>query len=203
MKNKILIILAMGLASLIYVSNSYAQSNKKSDRFAWVNLGVGQYAVSGSTDRSATAFTAYDGLLTFGITFSQQLNNHLFSVRILNSKELNIIFEPDDPQVSFLDMGLLYGRCLKTNNLMTSISVGIGMVRFVDRGKLVSTRGGFSLGGNKYEKVVNKGIGIPLSGQIFIAAFDSFGIGLYAFANFNKYKSGSGFLLCLQFGRLR
>ncbi len=203
MKNKIFLIVLMGLSSLIYVSDSNAQNNKKSDRFAWVNLGVGQYAVSGSTDRSATAFTAYDGLLTFGITFSQQLNNHLFSVRILNSKELNIIFEPDDPQVSFLDMGVLYGRCLKMNNLRASASVGIGMVRFVDRGKLVSTRGGFSLGGNKYEKVVNKGIGIPLSGQIFIAAFDSFGIGLYAFANFNKYKSGSGFLLCLQFGRLR
>lgn len=193
----------MGLSNLIYVPNSNAQNNKKSDRFAWVNLGVGQYAVSGSTDRSAAAFTSYEGLATFGVTFSQQLNNHLFSARILNSWELAIIFEPDDPQVSFLDMGVLYGRSLKTDNFMTSVSVGIGMVRFVDRGKLLSTGGGFSLGGNKYEKIVNKGFGIPVSGQFFITRFDNIGFGLYAFANFNKYKSGSGFLLCLQFGRLR
>ena len=53
MKNKIFLIVLMGLSSLIYVPNSNAQNNKKSDRFAWVNLGVGQYAVSGSTDRSA------------------------------------------------------------------------------------------------------------------------------------------------------
>lgn len=43
MKNKILLIVLMGLSNLTFVSNSNAQNNKKSDRFAWVNLGVAKH----------------------------------------------------------------------------------------------------------------------------------------------------------------
>ncbi len=147
----------------------------------WFNVGLGA-STSG---------------LSLGGGFSHQVGSsgHI-SVRLTYNTELSLFVSPSK---NVLDFGVLSGWCAKMSNGFATISSGISLVDGVNRGELLSSEW-FS---SEYEKIHFSTIGIPFEGQLFWAASDEFGIGVYVFANINPEKSFYGAMVCIRAGQLK
>lgn len=171
------------IAHVLFSGATNAQNNPDSTHIPnyWFNVGLGA-STSG---------------ISLGTGFSHQVGSsgHI-SVRLTYNAELSLFVSPGK---SVLDFGILSGRCVKMSNGFATISTGISFVDGVNRGELLSSDW-FS---SEYEKIHFSTIGIPFEGQLFWAASDEFGIGVYVFANINPEKSFYGALVCIRVGQLK
>ena len=156
----------------------YAQSisnNSKAD-LGWLNAGIGG---------SSFGFSK-------GVSFSYQTGKHLISTRYTYNGVY--VFKA-------WEIGILYGRSLKTSLSLVSVSGGISIVGGIRRGKYLYTS--FWCHRRIYEKITFLTIGIPIVFQLFWTPASFFGIGIYGLVNLNPEESFYGALLCIQLGKLR
>lgn len=165
--------------TLISVSWCFGQSNNKTENdYAWVNLGIGFSAVTGSLGGSV------------GINCSYLKKHSIVSLRFVHSTELDLWGwgnAPTDAD-SNGELGLLYGFGVKRTFGFASMSTGISYVglKIYENGK----------------EIRHASVGLPIEIQLFLTA-NKIGVGIYGFANINSKSSFAGALICIQLGRLR
>lgn len=156
----------------------------ESERRSWLSAGV--VTLGGETP----FFSRYSEAAT--LAYHYQVNAHLFTLRALWTG--NLCFVCDDMNESW-DVALLYGRATRLEELHASLSVGAGV-----------------LGGDRTDRVVTgqvqmrniaTKVSAALQAQLFLTLNQSFGVGLYGFANLNSQRSFYGLTLNLQIGKLR
>ena len=166
--------------TLISVSLCFGQNNNKSGKnYAWVNLGIGLSAVTGSLGGSV------------GINCSYLKKHNIFSLRFVHNTELDLWGFGNHSLIgtdSNGELGLLYGFGAKRNFGFASMSTGVSYVglKIYENGKEM-----------RYATV-----GLPIELQLFLTA-NKIGFGIYGFANINSKSSFAGGLICIQLGRLR
>jgi hypothetical protein len=158
-------------------------STKIKDENFWLYAGKGSTSIS--SDLS---------LGSIGVTY--QNTKSIFSIRCTGN--LGTDWETS-PQVSFLDLGALYGRIKKGHWVNVSFSTGVSYVKGVYRGEYLGGAG-HTL---SYKGVPYSTFGVPLECQFYITPFFFLGIGVNVFANLNPDKSYTGFLICVKIGKVR
>ena len=88
---------------------------------------------------------------------------------------------------------LTIGRVLKSNNLFSSLSLGIAYIEGETWQKLEA----------EYESKNFKKIGLPISLKGFFVPFRYYGLGVDIYANINEAGSFYGIYFCHQFGLLK
>lgn len=205
MKNLIVLIFAIaGLLDFVPALSCYAKNNNPKNQYTWINVGLGTYNVSCRKENYS-----YNSLFTKGFTLSYQNSSHLFSFQVLNGSPVDMLdMFGSEPEISFLDVGILYGQCVRSSSAMLSISIGISKFHYVDCGELIkkTNPGSYPFGSwdtYEYDEIEYDGIGVPVVAQFFAIPSHFFAIGCCGFVNFNKFKSGPGLLFSIQFGELR
>lgn len=118
--------------------------------------------------------------------FSYQHGVHLLSLRVAGTTGL---FEE-----GFADVALLYGRSTRPRHSPYRAALGLG----------VGLAHGCA-GGAVFSSCVNQTtvVGLPLEAHLTWLPFESFGVGLYGFANFNRIRNIAGVTLGIQAGSVR
>ena len=151
----------------------------------WVNLGVG--AGSMNSDFS------------YEISFNYYLDNaHLISGRFAGIQQYTLVsLGGESTNENIYDLGLLYGRLIKSDFGYFSLSGGIGYVGGRKYTKATS------IYGTEYLEERISNIGLPFEAQLFFTPSDHFGLGFYGFSNFNLEKNFFCFGFTIQYGELR
>jgi hypothetical protein len=87
---------------------------------------------------------------------------------------------------------VLYGRYYKDNNIILSLSGGVGIINGIYRGK--------NIGGYEHEQIQISTIGISLVAQYAIFFKNHLGINVSAFTNINSKKILVGGMLGIHLG---
>jgi hypothetical protein len=176
MKKFIIIIL-----SLFSLSNIYCQeenNEKVVNHYYWANIGSG---ISYNYD--------WKPVLYFSMNYS--IDEILISSRYLNSSILS-------SNNSFSEeLSLLIGYLNKSENFITSASIGIGAV------KNNYVNDNISYYGNYKDEIEVWEIGLPMDLQASWIIFDKIGLGINIFANINSGTKYIGGAFCFQIGKLR
>ena len=170
----------------VFVSSTHAEIplNKPNDKHSWLTLGLGT---------SPEIFGLYGGLpVDIGIIFSFYRQNNIFSYRFINLYEFDMEYNSEN----IMDFSILYGRKKFFTDQAALVSAGFGP------GFITGHRHGKPLGCCLFEDILFNALGLSLEAQAFLTA-RRFGLGTYLFANFNTEWNVYGFLLCLQFGKIR
>lgn len=146
--------------------------NDQNSKTYWFELGLGSSYFGPLLSRK----------LNFGV------NNNLFSIRYLSAKEFQ--FDPagndyDEPQLKLNELSILYGRQIKSDIFVLSISGGIGYLDGILRGDHIAY--------NNYKKIVMPRFSIPLEASTRVNITDFFGFGASFVSNLNNKKN----LLCV------
>lgn len=150
--------------------------------------------VGAGVSRFNHKFGEYRNIPTLGANISiNNKNMLLLSLHFQYSTEIEIL-GPSPPE-SVWNLGLSFGKYIKKKQYFASISSGISILHFVQRGHIVEEQ----LFGDIYEKLIVYKIGIPITGQIFWTPTSFFGIGLNASININHKNTYYGSLLYFQF----
>jgi hypothetical protein len=118
--------------------------------------------------------------------FSFVYKANIFTIRYLSSDEFR--FNPgggpyDNPSLTILEKGLLYGRAYRKGYLLLSISAGIGYISGINRGRKIAE--------HQYEQVNISTYGIPFEAKFRLnMGFLGFGGGWFGNINSQKYLSG-------------
>jgi photosystem II stability/assembly factor-like uncharacterized protein len=130
------------------------------------------------------------------MNFSYSYKNNIFTMRYLKADEFrfNVEGHYDQPALSCKEFGILYGRSYRKNNIILSLSAGVGYIKGIDRGKHIEYK--------EYEKVDISTFGMPFEAG-FRFEFGFFGIGGSWYGNLNSKKSFSGGLFEISIGVLR
>jgi hypothetical protein len=139
----------------------------------WVTGGLGV----GSEDFAGTAGISY------------QRGAHLFSLRVAGTAGLF-----DD---GFGDVALLYGRASRHAGSRYRLGAAAG----ISAADGCVTEGSGSVFGSCQDRPTV--IGFPLEAHVTWLPAQSFGIGLYGFADVNRTRSFAGVTLSIQLGKLR
>lgn len=167
----------------VYAKENY---NKDNSTQYWLNAGIGVSDVGCSS----------------GINLSYSFGNSLISLRYIGNTSIELFRNRE----VISDIAIMYGRKLlgnglKTENSWASISAGVSNVKGTRHGELIYVdEGGFA---GLYEEIPINSFGFPIEFQYFYKLHYAFGIGLYAFADFNSKWSFGGILVCLQYGKLK
>ena len=165
----------------------FAQINKISSNppYFWFNGGLG-FSTLG---------------LAYGFNVNLFLNKSLISARYLYNVELKeSSFFRKYPPESQWELGLLYGRYIRSNIFMVTFSAGISMTGGTRRGNYIK---------NEYfmriyeEKHASGEFGFPIESQIMYTPFSFIGIGFNVFANLNKHEPIGGILANIELGHFR
>ena len=166
------------------VNNLLSQSNTSItgiDQF-WVDAGYGFIS------NSEMEVEGYN------FSFSYFHDTGLYSIRWISGKEYNLFFMPNSfslfPEHNFHEYSLLYGRIFKDKIFYTSISTGLGYMKY---DKYISF--------NKQKNIHL--VVIPINFQLFLTPTPVFGIGIDLNMNLNKEKVYYSGFLSLQIGLLR
>ena len=135
------------------------------------------------------------------IEFALQKQKAVYSLGISGVQEFQIL-GVSHPAKSIGSIDLTYGKALKRKSLYASLSAGAGWVTSVQRGKFLSSDGGW-FGTDYYEKITHQTIGFPISVKIFWVPLSFTGVGLELYANINSLHTFYGINICRQFGKLR
>jgi hypothetical protein len=154
---------------LIPATDVYAQEKSKNDNDTqhtggWASLGI----------RSCHYGLAFSG------GFSYAYNENVFTLQYLKADEFrfNVEGNYDEPALSIREIDFLYGRSLKKEYIVLSLSGGVGViVKGTDRGKPINYR--------VYEKISMGTFGIPLMAEFRIEITDNMGIGGSCFGDIN------------------
>jgi hypothetical protein len=140
------------------------------------------------------------GVGSKGIAAIASLEAHrkgiLFVARTAIVEEFTI-FGPS-PAESASDYGLMIGKAAAGRHGIRSAAVGIGLVRSVRRGPLVS-RNFFS---SRYQKLERYTVGVPFE-VMWGVHIQGIGIGVTGFGDVNAADSFAGLAFTLQLGKLR
>jgi hypothetical protein len=130
--------------------------------------------------------------LAVGASFTYEIDEgSIASIRYAHSEEFNIISISE----TVWDVGVLYGFKTKGDDVLASLSGGIGIVGGVHKGEHISFW--------EDEEVTFRTAGIALEGQLFWRPLSFLGIGIYVAANLNKERSYAAALVALQLGTLK
>jgi hypothetical protein len=127
----------------------------------------------------------------FSLSYGNKSN--LFTLRYLTADEFkfNIEGHYDEPAQRLREVGFLYGRPYRKQALVLSLSAGLGYVKAVDRGKMISF--------NDYERVDISTLCLPFEATCrFEVGF--IGIGGCWYGNINPKRSNSGAVFQLSLG---
>ena len=136
--------------------------------------------------------TVGSGALDLGAIASYQRGNWIYSLRIIDVYDFNMVWGPAE---YILDYSFLYGLSIIHGEMgYVSAGIGIGLVK--------GRRHGKTIGYEKFAVLPFEQIGMPLEVQAFVTT-PYFGFGPYFFANINRSWNTYGWLFCLQFGKLQ
>jgi hypothetical protein len=133
----------------------------------------------------------------FGGTYSLLDKSSVLTFRYTTQTEISfgILSRPSEPKIFANEFGFLYG--LKTNDGKISgmASIGLGFSSGNQRGKLISSSGGF-FGTDFYEELLYNTFSIPFELQLlFLSKSSNAGIGFNVFGNVNSKNSIFGYLV--------
>lgn len=138
--------------------------------------------------------------LAGGGNVSYMRGNNIFSGRFIYNKRYEPLANP--PSNDIWDTSLIYGRSIiKTSEVFASIGSGLGLVGGVERGELKQDAQELPPE-ERHERHYFLNYGIPVEGQLFWTPIKNFGIGIYAFGNYNPEKSFVGGLISIQIGKI-
>jgi hypothetical protein len=176
-----------------YYTNKNKSNIKEStmpdkNKFVWFNFGIG-----GDNN---------------GISYGASLNYRVTSIsmltfRFIKSEELDGLLSTKTPNESLNEFSFLYGIYYKTKKSLLSISAGGGVIYGTLRGDFLAViyNGWFS-STQYYEEIKFSAVSLPLQAQLLWTPTDSYGIGLYGYANINKNKRIVGCMLSIAIGLL-
>ena len=146
--------------------------NNQNSKTCWFEVGLGSSSFGPLLNRK----------LNYGV------NKNLFSIRYLSAKEFQ--FNPagndyDKPQLKLKELSILYGRQIKSDILVFSISGGIGYLDGIFRGDHIAY--------DNYKKRVMPRFSIPIESSTRVNITDFFGFGVSFVSNLNNKKN----LLCV------
>ena len=171
------------LSEFLCPRNLSAQDSatNSSKQFYWASLGGGLGSLGFAGD----------------IRLSYQNNHHRLAFRSAGTQEL-FVFGPT-PYEMVYDYALMYGRSFDRDHITGAISAGIGIVKSVRRGKFLSNQFLF----DEYERIENTTIGFPVEVNFVGVIFPAVGLGIDAFADFNKERTFGGLVFTLHIGKLK
>lgn len=181
---------------LNYTLDTTVLNENKKTSYLYGDFGLGSYyASSPESNKGPAGFAFY-----LDANFLKNGNN--WKLRFIRESEFNL-FGPE-PGEKFYDIGFLYGRVTKSKIVRFSISGGLGIIGGVKRGAFLEKNPGiFGLFGyDSYETEHILAPAIPL--EIDLSLISKYiGIGLTGYANLNYEKSIAGFIIRLEFGKIR
>jgi hypothetical protein len=173
---------------LISFSSIYCQTSNDNNNKLWGALGIGAYHVSSSEG------------FAFNIGVDNLKNKNLWKLRLICDFEFNL-FGPE-PQEQYYDIGLLCGKFTNTEIIRLSISGGLGVLGGVKRGAFLYSKPGL-FAADVFEKKFVFSPSIPVEIEFNVFPTENFGIGITGFANLNFENALVGFIIKLEFGRIR
>lgn len=173
--------------------NAQDITNNQKEKCFWIKVGMG----------TGTGVSMFG--LAIGGNISYQYGVDLWQIRSIHTVEAQVshLFDVDDPEENFWDVGILYGKNFKSKYLITSLSIGIGFVSGIRRGRYLYTEYHWLGEIRHYEKLPFYTAGIPIEAQISWIPTSFWGMGITAFANLNRRNSVVGILLSKSFGKLK
>ncbi|MGC1392009.1 MAG: hypothetical protein WA816_13315 [Bacteroidales bacterium] len=177
------------------LDTTFLNENKKTiNLYGDFGLG-GYYASSPEGNKGAAGFVFFADA-----NFLKNGNN--WKLRFIRESEFNL-FGPV-PGEKFYDIGFLYGRVSKSKIVRLSISGGLGLIGGVKRGAFLERNPGiyglFEFDSYKTEHILAPAIPIEIDLSLISRYI---GIGLTGYANLNHEKSIAGFIIRLEFGKIR
>ena len=158
-----------------------ANDSEPEDSGVWLGLGIGANHF-GPTLYASGSFL-YD--------------KHILTVRYLKADEAHISFgeayDFDDPPLSIREIGILYGRSLRKQNAVLSLSGGIGILDGQSRGKWIAYK--------EYEKISMAGIGMSFEAEVRFEFMNALGISGSFFGNLNNKKTFTGGMVKISIGK--
>jgi hypothetical protein len=129
---------------------------------------------------------------TFYFGASYRSDGHLISFRFIKGDEFQLSFghpNYESPNENIKESALLYGRYLKKQNGIISVSGGIGYVKAIQRG-------------GESNKIEISTFGFALEGRLRYNFSDYWGLGFSLFTNINGQKITTGIAFCVYLGQL-
>lgn len=111
-------------------------------------------------------------------------------VRLIASQEIQSLLLADKPARSVWELSVLRGFFSRSKSLVTSFSLGVGIVGGIERGKLLNTGSFFS--GDTYESISYFTIGIPANAELVWVFTPGVGFGFSAWGNLNANRTYYG-----------
>ena len=130
--------------------------------------------------------------LELGLCYGK--NHNLFTLRYLKGDEFrfNVEGHYNNPAKKVREFSFLYGRYYKDNNIILSLSGGMGILNGIYRGK--------NIGGYEHEQMQISTIGMSVVVQFAIFFQNYWGINISAFTNLNKKKILIGGMIGIHLG---
>lgn len=135
------------------------------------------------------------------IEFAVVKNNTVYAIGGRTVEEFTL-FNNSNVNKSISSYDLTVGKIMTHGKIFTSISTGVGLVRGLYPGKLISREGAWLFGYYTYEKKWFTDIGIPVSIKGIWVPGRVYGLGFELFVNFNTKNIFYGVNFSHQFGRL-
>jgi hypothetical protein len=137
--------------------------------------------------------------ISFGaLVFVRADINYTF-ISIRASSASKLLPDSDSPSPSVYDISLLAGLSYTTRLFYASFGLGIGRVS--STGSIYNSQSTYP--GDRYIEKHDTGIGFPMQADLFWTPSSSFGLGIVFYSNNNSYTNFNGFVICIQFGKLR
>jgi len=161
-------------------NNAFSMSKEESkNRNYWLNVGYGIGGIG----------------LTSDLSLSLTKENYFLNFTWLNSKNSLDVFR--SPMETADDVSLQLGYVFRNKISKILLSSGVSQVTGVKKGNLISQVFFHS----DYEKISYKTIGIPTSLIVLFPLSPSFSLGIRLYANINREKPYSCYLLGIQIGK--
>ena len=144
------------------------------------------------------------GLSSHGISGLMSLNLHLAEhraeVRVIGGLKYSSFLTFRTPSESILELAVLYGRPLTTEEFDVNVLVGIGYVVHITQGQYLGPVGYV---GKQFEEVRKNTIGIPIEINGFVTRGRIFGLEAAVVGNFNLEQTFVGLVISLNIGKLK
>ncbi len=175
---------------LLIISSSLvlALSSKAQDTLA-VDKSLYYRAILGGGTGSGSFFTGKNSMIGFNFELMIERNKTVYSIA---GRSLST-FKISNMNNYMQSYDLTIGRVLKSNNLFSSLSLGIAYLEGETWHKIA----------DQYHSKNYQTIGLPISIKGFIVPFRYYGLGVDLYANINSASSFYGIYLCHQVGLLK
>jgi len=171
----IIIILCTGY---LFASGFGENDSTKNKISYWLGLGIGS--------------NYFGPTLSMNLSFT--VKHNLFMIKYSKSDEFRFGVENnfDEPPLTLKEIGILYGRYFRKNNLLLSASFGVSYLNGVNRGKNIQY--------NDFEKTNISTVGFPFEAEAMFEFTRYTGIGILFYGNINNKKLFTGGMLRIKIG---